>query len=125
MKNKLLAGWCPSWALLRPCQLSLAKEDFYDKLAASIATEIYGHEDVKKALLLLLVGGVDQNPWGMKIWDSKEMQTQPCGEREMAATHPGQVFRTIQLVGISMPVHALNLKSTLASSTVLVFQEAR
>lgn len=45
----------------------LAEEDFYDKLAASIAPEIYGHEDVKKALLLLLVGGVDQNPRGMKI----------------------------------------------------------
>ncbi|CAD6921573.1 unnamed protein product [Tilletia controversa] len=30
----------------------------YAKLAASIAPEIYGHEDVKKVLLLLLVGGV-------------------------------------------------------------------
>jgi hypothetical protein len=29
----------------------------YDKLASSIAPEIYGHDDVKKALLLLLVGG--------------------------------------------------------------------
>ncbi|XP_063003591.1 DNA replication licensing factor MCM7 [Elgaria multicarinata webbii] len=45
----------------------ITEEDFYDKLAASIAPEIYGHEDVKKALLLLLVGGVDQNPRGMKI----------------------------------------------------------
>lgn len=52
-----------------------AEEDFYEKLAASIAPEIYGHEDVKKALLLLLVGGVDQSPRGMKIrgkWGSKE-----------------------------------------------------
>lgn len=47
--------------------LLLTEEDFYDKLAGSIAPEIYGHEDVKKALLLLLVGGVDQNPRGMKI----------------------------------------------------------
>mmetsp|Transcript_14533 Transcript_14533/g.32609 ORF Transcript_14533/g.32609 Transcript_14533/m.32609 type:complete len:617 (+) Transcript_14533:83-1933(+) len=31
--------------------------DPYSKLAASIAPEIYGHEDVKKALLLQLVGG--------------------------------------------------------------------
>ncbi|RXG67486.1 DNA replication licensing factor mcm7 [Armadillidium vulgare] len=44
-----------------------AEQDFYDKLALSVAPEIYGHEDVKKALLLLLVGGVDCNPQGMKI----------------------------------------------------------
>lgn len=43
------------------------EEDFYEKLAGSIAPEIYGHEDVKKALLLQLVGGVEQNPRGMKI----------------------------------------------------------
>jgi len=46
---------------------ALAEDNFYEKLAASIAPEIYGHEDVKKALLLLLVGGVDRNPSGMKI----------------------------------------------------------
>ncbi len=45
----------------------LTEEDFYEKLATSIAPEIYGHEDVKKALLLLLVGGVDRSPKGMKI----------------------------------------------------------
>merc|ERR1719154_651958 len=45
---------------------ALTEDDFY-KLANSIAPEIYGHEDVKKALLLLLVGGVDRNPSGMKI----------------------------------------------------------
>jgi DNA replicative helicase MCM subunit Mcm2 (Cdc46/Mcm family) len=45
----------------------VAEDDFYDKLASSIAPEIYGHEDVKKALLLLLVGGVDKSPRGMKI----------------------------------------------------------
>uniref|UniRef100_A0A8C4J570 DNA replication licensing factor MCM7 n=1 Tax=Dromaius novaehollandiae TaxID=8790 RepID=A0A8C4J570_DRONO len=45
----------------------ITEEDFYDKLASSIAPEIYGHEDVKKALLLLLVGGVDRSPHGMKI----------------------------------------------------------
>lgn len=42
--------------------------NLYNKLAASIAPEIFGHEDVKKALLLLLVGGVTKNMTdGMKI----------------------------------------------------------
>merc|ERR1712088_523336 len=45
----------------------LQEDNFYEKLASSIAPEIYGHEDIKKALLLLLVGGVDKNPSGMKI----------------------------------------------------------
>merc|ERR1712142_902669 len=53
---------------LTPEELKMvAEDDFYDKLACSIAPEIYGHEDVKKALLLLLVGGVDRNSKGMKI----------------------------------------------------------
>ena len=40
-------------------QIDMAAEDpnIYAKLASSIAPEIYGHEDVKKALLLMLVGG--------------------------------------------------------------------
>lgn len=45
----------------------LAKDDFYTRMASSLAPEIYGHLDVKKALLLLLVGGVDRTPDGMKI----------------------------------------------------------
>lgn len=40
----------------------------YNKLSQSIAPEIYGHADVKKALLLLLVGGVSKVTGdGMKI----------------------------------------------------------
>lgn len=40
----------------------------YDYLARSIAPEIYGHVDVKKALLLLLVGGVTKEMGdGMRI----------------------------------------------------------
>lgn len=42
--------------------------DPYSKLAKSIAPEIYGHEDVKKALLLQLISGVTRTlPDGMKI----------------------------------------------------------
>ena len=42
--------------------------DIYNKLSRSIAPEIFGHEDVKKALLLLLVGGTSrQLPDGMRI----------------------------------------------------------
>lgn len=45
-----------------------ADPGLYNKLAGSIAPEIYGHDDVKKALLLLLVGGVTKNMGdGMKI----------------------------------------------------------
>ena len=50
--------------------LSQLKNDpaLYQKLAQSIAPEIYGHVDVKKALLLLLVGGVTKSMGdGMKI----------------------------------------------------------
>ncbi|XP_054153446.1 DNA replication licensing factor mcm7-A-like [Oppia nitens] len=46
----------------------IEREDInIERLASSIAPEIYGHLDLKKALLLLLVGGVDQNTFGMKI----------------------------------------------------------
>ena len=45
-----------------------ANPQLYQTLAQSIAPEIYGHEDVKKALLLLLVGGVTKVTGdGMKI----------------------------------------------------------
>jgi DNA replication licensing factor MCM7 len=42
--------------------------DIYAKIAKSIAPEIYGHEDVKKALLLQLVSGVTKQVQdGMRI----------------------------------------------------------
>ena len=42
--------------------------DLYMKLAHSIAPEIFGMEDVKKALLLMIVGGVSKEMHdGLKI----------------------------------------------------------
>ena len=53
---------------ITPAELRAIHEDnFYEKLAGSIAPEIYGHDDIKKALLLLLVGGVDRNPEGKLV----------------------------------------------------------
>lgn len=53
------------WSLLQAVRRG---PDLYARLASSIAPEIYGHEDVKKALLLLLVDGVSrQLPDGMKL----------------------------------------------------------
>ncbi|AET37423.1 DNA replication licensing factor MCM7 Ecym_1173 [Eremothecium cymbalariae DBVPG len=46
----------------------VSQGDVYNRLAKSIAPEIYGNLDVKKALLLLLVGGVEKQVGdGMKI----------------------------------------------------------
>ncbi|KAG9509926.1 DNA replication licensing factor mcm7, partial [Fragariocoptes setiger] len=46
---------------------SSSQESPLQRLSSSIAPEIYGHDELKKALLLLLVGGVDRSPHGMKI----------------------------------------------------------
>lgn len=55
-------------SVLTPEELAVLRgSDFYDKLASSIAPEIYGMEDVKKALLLLLVGGTDKKKGDIKI----------------------------------------------------------
>lgn len=41
--------------------------DVYSRLSSSIAPEIFGHEDVKKVLLLQMVGGVGKSTGGMKL----------------------------------------------------------
>lgn len=49
-------------------QALAADPQLYDRLAKSLAPEIYGHVDVKKALLLLMVGGVNRTlADGMRI----------------------------------------------------------
>lgn len=54
--------------LVRRIEAQTKSGDIYDMLAKSIAPEIYGHLDVKKALLLLLIGGVTKEVGdGMKI----------------------------------------------------------
>ena len=59
--------------ILRPspsmytCIYLCIKEYFYEKLSSSLGPKICGHQDIKKALLLLLVGGIDCAPHGMKI----------------------------------------------------------
>lgn len=65
--NKASEDEASSATLTQEELASLTVEDFYTKLAVSLAPEIYGHLDVKKALLLLLVGGVDRKQDGMKI----------------------------------------------------------
>ncbi|KAM7192283.1 DNA replication licensing factor mcm7 [Rhypophila sp. PSN 637] len=54
--------------LMRRLQAFNQSGNLYDLLAKSIAPEIFGHLDVKKALLLLLVGGVTKEVGdGMRI----------------------------------------------------------
>ncbi|KAM9974009.1 hypothetical protein ACTFIW_007671 [Dictyostelium discoideum] len=43
--------------MLKKIQDESQNENIYDRLAMSLAPEIYGHLDVKKALLLMMVGG--------------------------------------------------------------------
>ena len=47
--------------MARRIDREVASQHIYQKLAQSLAPEIYGHIDVKKALLLQLVGGVTRN----------------------------------------------------------------
>lgn len=44
-----------------------SQADLYDKLAHSIAPEVYGHEDVKKSLLLMLVRILENQIMNLRI----------------------------------------------------------
>lgn len=43
---------------LEQIKLMSQDRDIYEKMARSIAPNIYGNEDLKKAILLMLVGGM-------------------------------------------------------------------
>jgi DNA replication licensing factor MCM6 len=46
----------------------ISREDLYSKIVESIAPTVYGHDIVKKGLLLQLMGGVHkQTPEGMHL----------------------------------------------------------
>ena len=66
--KKSYVDFTPSEQLQQQILEATQGEDMYNKMAQSIAPEIFGHEDVKKALLLLLVGGATREmDDGMKI----------------------------------------------------------
>ena len=53
---------------LNMLKLMSSEPDIYKTLARSIAPNVYGHEDVKKAVLLMLVGGVSKvTPEGIRL----------------------------------------------------------
>lgn len=47
-------------AKIHSVRSSMTEDELFKKMASSIAPEIYGMDTVKKALLLLMVGGVTQ-----------------------------------------------------------------
>ena len=76
-----------------------ASSDVYDRLAGSLAPEIWGHEDVKKALLLCMVGGVTrQLPDGMRI--RGDIHVCLMGARALPAMRP-----CLACVCFSLPAH--------------------
>eukprot|EP00743_Colponemidia_sp_Colp-15_P002899 GILK01003138.1.p1 GENE.GILK01003138.1~~GILK01003138.1.p1 ORF type:complete len:762 (+),score=171.51 GILK01003138.1:72-2288(+) len=67
-QKKTYAEFSLSEEMLQRIDNERQSADIYTKLSKSLAPEIFGHEDVKKALLLLLVGGVTKEMAdGMKI----------------------------------------------------------
>lgn len=73
------------------------QDDVYSRLARSIAPEIFGHEDIKKALLLLLVGAPGRHlADGMKVRGAK-----PATQSNL----PQRLEAEAQLRRVSLAVH--------------------
>jgi DNA replication licensing factor MCM6 len=54
--------------LMEELKTMASQPTIYSQLARSIAPNVYGHEDVKKAVLLMLVGGVSKvTPEGIRL----------------------------------------------------------
>lgn len=46
-----------------------ATDDFFNKLVDSIAPTVFGHQDIKRAILLMLLGGVHKfTHEGINLW---------------------------------------------------------
>lgn len=68
LKEKYLQQTLSSELQQKILSLPTSNPSIFAQLAKSIAPEIYGHEDVKKALLLMMVGGVTKSlADGMRI----------------------------------------------------------
>ena len=66
--KKSYLDFTPDGKMMARIEKAQAEDDLYLRMSQSIAPEIFGHDDVKKALLLLLVGGATrQMEDGMKI----------------------------------------------------------
>lgn len=53
---------------MKQLQKMSVQPNIYNQLARSISPNVYGHEDVKKAVLLMLVGGVSKvTPEGIRL----------------------------------------------------------
>ena len=66
--KKSYLDFTPDDKMMQRLEKAKTDDDLYMRMSQSIAPEIFGHDDVKKALLLLLVGGATrQMEDGMKI----------------------------------------------------------